>query len=191
LERQGRAPSGVADMRVYHLVGRNTTAAKPTPVFPFKVDFSSISPYAASEIMDLSDAQLDRFFKAYDTAKLILKDMNIYPKKNTNEERECLELDEFESGYPRLTLLHLIDVSGYFLSKLSGADYEPYTAEFNGTKERAQIKQRVGAVQTNNEISWKALLGKLWRLYRTVYSTAGMQTQLILQTSLSPGGFRL
>ncbi|HEY4047965.1 MAG TPA: hypothetical protein VGM27_13970 [Acidobacteriaceae bacterium] len=30
----------------------------------------------------------------------------------------------------------------------------------------AQIKQRVGAIQTNNEIRWKALLGKLWRLHR-------------------------
>jgi uncharacterized protein len=111
--------------------------------------------------------QLCRFFTAYDTAKLVLKDLNIYPQKSTNEERECLELDEFESGYPRLTLLHLIDIAGFFLAKLSGSDYEPYSTEFKGTKETAQIKQRVGAVQTNHEISWKALLGRLWRLHRT------------------------
>lgn len=167
LERQGRTPSGVPNVHVYHLVGRDTTAATPTPVHPFKVDFSTISPYAASEIMVLSEAQQDRFFKAYDTAKLILKDLNIYPRKNTSEEREVLELDEFESGYPHLTLLHLIDVAGFFLAKLSGTDSEPYSTEFKGAKETAQIKQRVGAVQTNHEISWKALLGRLWRLHRT------------------------
>ena len=57
-------------------------------------------------------------------------------------------------------------VSGLFLGKLASTDYEPYMDAFNGTKEMAQIKQRVGAIQTNNEIRWKALLGKLWRLHR-------------------------
>jgi uncharacterized protein len=167
LERQGRSPAGISDVHVYHLTGRATTASAPTPIFAFKLDFSTLSPYAAAEIMDLSDAQQDRFFKAYDTAKLILRDLDIYPRKGSGEEREALELDEFESGYPKLTLLYLIDVAGFFLGKLASTEYEPHNNAFKGTKESAQIKQRVGAVQTNNEISWKALLGKLWRLQRT------------------------
>ncbi len=166
LQRQGKVPSGVSNVHVYHLTGKETTAVAPTPIQSFRLDFSTLSPYAASEIMDLSQAQQDRFFKAYDTAKLILRDLNIYPRKNSSEEREALEIDEFETGYPRLTLSGLIDVAGFFLCKLSGAEPEPYNTEFKGTKEKAQIKQRVSAVDTNNEISWKALLGKLWRLHR-------------------------
>lgn len=166
LERQGKNPQGVPDVHTYHLTGRATSAVGPTPIHSFRLDFSSLSPYAASEILDLSPAQQDRFFKAYDTAKLVLRDLNIYPCKGTAEEREALEIDEFETGLPKLTLSHLIDVGGFFLGKLSSTEYEPYNAEFKGTKEKAQIKQRVGAVDTNNEISWKALLGKLWRLHR-------------------------
>jgi uncharacterized protein len=167
LQRQGKTPSEVSNIHVYHLTGRETTAIAPTPIHSFRLDFSTLSPYAAAEIMDLSPAQQDRFFKAYDTAKLVLRDLNIYPQKNSSEEREALEIDEFESGYPKLTLSRLIDVAGFFLSKLSGAEHEPYNAEFKGTKEKAQIKQRVATVDTSSEISWKALLGKLWRLHRT------------------------
>src|SRR4029077_16314348 len=39
LERQRRSPAGVSNVHVYHLVGRETTAVKPTPIHPFKVDF--------------------------------------------------------------------------------------------------------------------------------------------------------
>lgn len=32
--------------------------------------------------MGLNEAQLDRFFKAYDTAKLVMRDLGIFPTKN-------------------------------------------------------------------------------------------------------------
>src|SRR5438094_3515121 len=101
LARLNRKPAAVKDVRVYHLIGTETTASAPTPITPFKVDFSSLSPYAAAEILELSEAQVDRFFKAYDTTKLVLRDLNIFPKKGvTTEEREAIELNEFETGYP-------------------------------------------------------------------------------------------
>jgi DNA helicase HerA-like ATPase len=174
LQTRGMAPAGISDLQVYHLTGRGTTAKPPTQTAAFKLDFATLSPYAAAEIMDLSEAQQDRFFKAYDTAKLILADLNIYPKKGTSEVREALELDEFESGYPRLTLSHLIDIAGFILAKLAAGEHDPYNGDFKGAKEKGQIKQRVNAVQTNHEISWKALLSKLWRLQRMgIFDNAG------------------
>jgi DNA helicase HerA-like ATPase len=167
LERIGRKAEGVPNVHVYHLVGTASTAAAATPKTAFKVDFSSLSPYAAAEILDLSDAQLDRFFKAYDTTKLVLRDLKIFPKKGVAaEERAAIELNEFETGYPRMTLSHLIDIGTFFLNKLAGTESEPFNTEFKSTPAQAQIKQRVGSVSTNNEISWKTLLGKLYRLNR-------------------------
>lgn len=168
LERLNRKPRGVPNVHAYHLVGRETTATAPTPTQAFRLDFSSLSPYAAAEIMDLSEAQVDRFFKAYDTTKLVLRDLGIFPaKNNTQEERSILELNEFETGYPKMTLSHLIDIAGFFLSHLTKTDADPFNASFKTDAAKSVIRQRVAQVQTNNEISWKALLGKLWRLQRT------------------------
>lgn len=168
LERRGRKPAGVGDVHVYHLVDRETTATAPTPIHPFRVDFSSLSPYAVAEILDLTEAQVDRYFKAYDVAKHMLNALDIFPRKgNATEERQALELDEFESGYPRMRLSHMIDICGFFLNHLAGGEFEPYNAEFKGDQVKAKIKERVAATKTMSESSWKALLGKLWRLQRT------------------------
>lgn len=177
LGRLGREPSGVPDVRVFHLVGRDTTATTPTPIRAFRLDFSSLSPYAAAEIMDLSEAQVDRFFKAYDVTKLALRDLGVFPAKNdATQERQVLEINEFESGYPHMTLSHVIDIAGFFLAHLSKAEPEPFNGAFKTDPAKAMIRQRVAQVQTNNEISWKALLGKLWRLQRTgVFDNAKAQ----------------
>jgi uncharacterized protein len=167
LQQRSRKPAGVPDVHVYHLIGRETTAEKPVPIHTFRLDFASLSPYAAVEILDLSDAQLDRFWKAYEVTKLVLRDLGVFPAKgNKEEERQVLELDEFDGGYPRMTLSHLIDIAGFFLSSLAHSEFEPYNAAFKSDAAKKTIEGRLHSVQTNNEISWKALLGKLWRLHR-------------------------
>jgi len=167
LQNQNRLPEGVPNVHVYHLIGRDTTASAPAPIHSFKLDFSSLSPYAAAEILDLTSAQYDRFFKAYDVTKLLLRDLGIYPRKgNRTEEREALELDEFETGYPRMTLSHLIDVCGFFLHSLSGGEFEPFNQVFKSDQAKNMVRQRIAPVETASPISWKALLAKLWRLHR-------------------------
>ena len=167
LARLGQKPAGVKDLNVYHLIGTTSTASAPTPITPFKVDFSSLSPYAAAEILELSEPQIDRFFKAYDTTKLVLRDLDIFPKKAVAaEQREAIELNEFETGYPRMTLSHLIDIAGFILNSLAGTEAEPFNSEFQSSAAKAQIKKRIAVLHTNNEVSWKALLGKLYRLNR-------------------------
>lgn len=168
LKRMKREPEGVSDLYVYHLIGRGTTAKAPTQIRKFRLDFSSLSPYAAAEIMDLTDAQQDRFFKAYDVTKLILRDLDIFPKKNNaDEERMALEINEFETGYPRMTLSFLIDIANFILASLAHTEYEPFNEEFKSDQARKKIQARIANLQTSNEISWKALLGRLWRLKRT------------------------
>lgn len=168
LKRLERQPEGVKELYVLHLVGRDTTATPPTPIREFSIEFASLSPYAVTEILDLSDAQIDRFFKAYDVAKLVLRELGLFPQKgNMEEEKIAMEINEFESGYPHLTLSQLIDIASFYLNSLAHSDYDPYNTEFKSEQAKRAIEQRISAVQTNNEISWKALLGKLWRLKRT------------------------
>lgn len=163
LANRGIPASGIDNIRVLHLHGKDTRAKKGTEILPFTLRFSSLSPYAVSDILILSEAQVGRFFKAYDTAKLILRDLGIYPTRE--QEAEAIQLDEFETGWPKLTISMLIDVAGMIRSRLAGKELEPYDPILRENLNK--IKSRIMAVETNNEISWNALLAKLWQLHRT------------------------
>jgi len=169
LSKRGIEPHGIKNIKVYHPLGRETRAVDPTSTMEFNLKFSNLSPYAAADILGLTEAQFVRFFKAYDAAKVILKDLGIYPKKG--QEKETLELDEFETGYPHITLSLLIDIGGLVLEKISPGTEPIILNQFikeSKTNERVsnRIKNVIGG-STDNESSWKALLGKLWQLYRT------------------------
>lgn len=167
LERRGLKPQGAEDTHVYHLVGRDTANPEHPRNHPFRLDFSELSPFAVQEMLDLTGAQEQRFLQAYDVCKLLLHDLGVYPTKgNKGEEQEALEIDEMERGYPRMTLSHLIDIASAFrhiVAKDSGA-LNMYNNVFINNVDR--VKQRVQAVKTDSEVSWRALLMKLWRLHR-------------------------
>jgi hypothetical protein len=132
------------------------------------------------EILDLSTAQQERFLKAYDMLKLVLKDLDIFPRKG--EEHLALEVDEFETGYPRMTLLQLLDVVGVFADMAASTREDKSRAKGNASEEPArsfafrspelqgkelQVRQRAVAAQApGNAISWRGLLGKLWMVQR-------------------------
>jgi DNA helicase HerA-like ATPase len=68
----------------------------------------------------MSDAQQERFYRAYDVAKLLLRDFGVFPRRgNDAEEREALEVDELTTGYPNMTLQHVLDVVNAYLYTLS------------------------------------------------------------------------
>jgi uncharacterized protein len=99
LRRRDLAPTGTRNLRILHLIGRETSReAQGAIVKPFCLRFADLSPYAVMEILDLSPAQQERFLKAYDMLKLVLRDLDIFPKPG--EENLALEVDELESGYP-------------------------------------------------------------------------------------------
>ena len=98
-------------MTLYHLVGRDTANPDHPNVRQFSLQFAHLSPYAAVEILGLSTAQEERFMQAYGIAKELVRELDIFPKKgNADQERMAMEIDEFERGYPRLTLQMMMDV---------------------------------------------------------------------------------
>jgi DNA helicase HerA-like ATPase len=80
LKRRGLTPTGTKNVTIYHLVGRETSREAPKgDVKAFSLNFSELSPYAVMEILNLSEAQQERFYKAYDVARMLMRDFKIFP----------------------------------------------------------------------------------------------------------------
>jgi DNA helicase HerA-like ATPase len=208
LRERGLAPAGVPAerMTLYHLVGRDTANPAHPRVRPFSLQFARLSPYAVMEILDLSDAQQERFLKAYDIAKEVLRELGVFPAKgNADQERLALEIDEFERGYPRLTLSLLLDVVGACLARSDRAPGEKAstraaTEALEGWRPHSPLLATDGARQAlrkkanaanppGHVISWRALLGRLGRLnrLRVFYDDASGDRPLNYRDLLRPG----
>ncbi|WP_083681350.1 ATP-binding protein [Archangium sp. Cb G35] len=118
LRRRKQQPEGVKELHIHHLMGRDSRNPRHRNLHPFALNFSSLSPYAISEILGLSEAQQERFHKAYDVTKLLLEELGIYPR-TAEERQQVLELDELSTGYPRMTIQHLLDVVSTYIYSLS------------------------------------------------------------------------
>lgn len=187
LAARGLTAEGVpADaMTVYHLVGRDTTNPAHPHRQPFSLQFAYLSPYQVFEILGLSDAQQERFLKAYDIAKEVMRDLGIFPARSSAEQEQMvMELDEFERGYPRMTLGILMDVVQACLKRADSAgerkgrkgaddedepsfDVAPWSKELNTPEGKLALRKRVhSANPPGNAISWRSVVGKLARLNR-------------------------
>src|SRR5207245_1161381 len=84
--------------------------------------------------------------------------------------RAAIELDEFDTGYPRMRLANLYDVVALIHAAVGKEDPGGVylrSHEF-GEEQKKQILLRVqtAAKDASNVLSWRALLGKLSRLMR-------------------------
>lgn len=171
LAQRGLQPGGIPAerMALYHLVGRETANPRHPGRREFSLQFARLSPHAVVEILELSDAQAARFFVAYDLAKALLRDLGIFPEAgNAEQERLIVELDEFERGYPRLTLGILMDVVAACLDKVQRVERPaPRSAVFRGEDGAQRLAQRIKEADfPGDPRSWKALIGRLARLQR-------------------------
>lgn len=185
LQKRGLQAEGLQRPYILHLVGRETANPDYKLKRAFSLQFSNLSPYFLKEILDLSEPQELRFFKAYEWTKQLLRDFKIYPAdKNAVEEMEALALDEFETGVPRMRLDHLIDVVAYVIHNLQnnkGAaktrgkkdeqaedepDSEPVRLYSAFSQDPAKLAQRIRKEGPDSEVSWKALSARLHRLRR-------------------------
>lgn len=186
LEARGLKPAGVPNT-LYHLVGRETTNPEHPERRVFSLEFENLSPYTLIEILGLTEAQADRFHRAYEIAKALLRDLKIFPTPgNTQEERLAIELDEFERGYPKLTLQFLMDVVGGVVARADDRDPSPSTPELRGQGLEA-LKRHISQIKIDSPVSWRALLGKLARLRRLKVFDSSDAEPLDYRTMLMPG----
>jgi len=180
LQERGIEPAGIPSelMTLYHLVGRETANPDHPRVQPFSIQFAHLSPYAAAEIIGLTEPQETRFLRAYDIAKEVMRELGIFPAfKNAEHERIAMEIDEFERGYPRLTLRFMMDVVGACLAfadskkegkgKEEGVTFSPRTPELATTEGKDALRKKIlSGPRPDSAISWRGLLGRLGRLDR-------------------------
>ncbi|HKP52996.1 MAG TPA: ATP-binding protein [Chloroflexia bacterium] len=190
LQVRGLEARGVPNTVLYHLTGRDTANPDHPHKREFYLKFARLSPYTVKELLDLTEAQAMRFDQAYDVAKLVLRDLGIFPARNNPEqERIALDLDEFERGYPRLTLSYFLDIVEGFLHRVHRQQSKPnfYNEEFKLHSD--EIMKRIQAVKTDSATSWRALYGKLWRLKRIgVFDSQGERARPVsYKDMLKPG----
>lgn len=159
----------IPDTTVYHLVGRDTANPAHPQLRSFGLKFSTLSPWALKEILDLSDAQETRFLEAYDLTKDVLRQLEIFPSRDSrdDDERRALEVDELEEGWPSMTLPHLLYVASGMTDKANKRDTEPFMRPPPGFQGRwDHIKRLIVQAEPKQQISWRALMSRLYRLNR-------------------------
>jgi uncharacterized protein len=178
LEQRGLHPEGVPNTHVYRLCGCAPANPKHPSSKEFCLQFDQISPFAFGEIMDLSDAQYDRLIQAYEIVKSLMRDLRV------TGEREVLDIDEFDRGWPRMRLDDLRYIVSGVLAISDKIGQEP---NFTGSQltQWDRARQKIYSVfggdsdgdgenktksksspKFGNTMSWKALMQKIGRLTR-------------------------
>ncbi|MGI8551655.1 MAG: ATP-binding protein, partial [Dehalococcoidia bacterium] len=170
LSELGREPEGVANTSIYHLIGRDTANPDHHSLHPFSLRLSKISPYSLAGILDLPEAQEERFFKAYDLAKIALERLGIYPRRGSQyDQQQAQDTDEFERGWPGMNLQHLYDIValGALHTDKRADEWAPSTQEFATEQAKDDLKKLIAGSHLPSSVpSWRALQGKLGRLRR-------------------------
>lgn len=172
LDERGEKAAGVEGTELYHLAGKETSNPKHNSIHEFDLSFDRFSPFIVPEILALSSAQTERFEQSFDSTRALLRELKIFPRKgNRQDEQEALEVDEFERGYPRMRLDHLIDVvrvAHDVVSKEDPNEGSILSQEFrSGGGKKALIRNGEAlAAKSSSKYSWRALYGQLHRLRR-------------------------
>lgn len=185
LTRRGLKPEGVKQTQILHLVDRETTNDEHPDVKTFTLRFDELSPYAVMEILDFSEAQQQRYLKAYDIARSLIRKLKIFPASK-EEENKVLELDELQTGYPRLKLSTLYDVISICQKKVSKEsltdEHGSPTFRLWSDQLRGQEAEVIRSINSEtdlpgNPISWRALQGLLSRFLRLkIFDHAGVNS---------------
>jgi hypothetical protein len=123
-------------------------------------------------MMECNDAQTDRYLLAYEAAKGMMRDLGIFPQKDAapvekeRQERMLLKLDDFERGYPRMTLSFLLDVVGACKAIASKGHYSPYNAVLRSEQGEQVLAKYLSAKDVTNAASWGKVNSLLWRLHK-------------------------
>lgn len=183
-------------MTVYHLVGREAANPAHPDLRAFSIQFARLSPYAVMEMIGANDAQQERYLFAYDLCKALMRDLGVFPESTADEpgkdrqEQLILRLDEFDRGWPRMTLSLLLDVVGICKSKVAKTPFTPFNAVLNTTAGEQAIHKHLDPKQMPGSVSsWGKLLSLLWRLNRLkVFDRHGEKVRFLNHGELLEAG---
>jgi DNA helicase HerA-like ATPase len=169
LAERGIEPAGLArdNTVLYHLVGRETANPDHPHTREFSLQFERLSPYTVMEILDLPDAQMERYLMAYDLGKMVLNRLHVFPRQgDAEQERLAMELDEYERGYPALTLSLMLDFVNLCLAQVERTAYDPFNRALHGDEAAGVLQEAFRSFKSSHPVSWRALRSRLYRLNR-------------------------
>lgn len=176
LHKRKKQAAGVENVHIYHLVGRDTTCPDQERVTAFSLEFAQLSPYLVMELFELNEPQQQRYQRAYDLTKRILQKLQIFPANNA-EKQQWLELDEMETGYPRMTVEHIYDMVHACAELATGEvqwqdfaneEYRFFSKDFRTNRSRVSeiIRDETQKERPTHTTSWRVVQGKLGQLIR-------------------------
>ena len=163
LALDNQAPAGIQGTHLFHLVGRDTTNDGHPRTTAFSLRFSDLSPHTVTEILDLTEAQQERYFQAWELARSLVADRRILlPGELAG--LDVAELDEFDTGCPGVTLNIMADLIGAFIN---AADKSEFTFREPALVDNEKlVRGRIAERKPTSPVSWKALRGRISRLQR-------------------------
>lgn len=188
LADRGLSAEGAGDTALYVLDGCDPAYEDHPNKKLYKLDFADISIGVLTELLDIPEAQQSRLSDAYDICKTVMERLEIYPAKgNREEQQQALEIDELETGWPRMTLEMLIDVVSAAIAhtqKLTEFGLPPQA--FRGNEDAVFKAVKEKNIE-GNKYSWLGLNKKLWKLKRAKLFAALPWSKINVQEMLTPG----
>jgi DNA helicase HerA-like ATPase len=173
LKARGLEPKGIDAARtsLYHLAGRDTANPAHPGRREFSLQLARLSPYTVMEMLGLNDAQTDRFLFAYEVSKALMRAVGLVPDRGKSEaeqarqEKVLARLDDFERGFPRLTLSLFLDVVAACRAAVNKAAHTPFNEVLRGEEAGKVFKTYLTKdALPGSTSSWGKLYSLLWRL---------------------------
>ena len=144
------------------------------------------------EILDLNDAQEERFFAAYTITKRAMEQFKIFPRDESaypDDKRRAAQWDELDTGYPLMKLAHLYDVVQQTASVVAKDRGEPFLETPQFAENRGRLTEMIAQTDPKSIASWRALQGKLGKIRRLKVFDApkGKAEALNFAEMLQPG----
>lgn len=164
LKKRKLPARGAENTRLFYLSGRAPANPDHPSKREFRIAFDDLSPHVLTEVLDLSEPQERRLLDAYEICRIAMERAAIFPA-NDEEQRQALEIDELQSGWPRMSIEMMLDVVGAAIEKIDGnADgFRGRAKGFRG-HERTLIQTLNARNIEKDSRSWKAIAKRLWRM---------------------------
>lgn len=205
LKKRGLAARGAGNTRLFYLSGREPANPDHPNQRDFKISFDDLSPYVLAEVLGVSEAQERRLLDAWEICRQTMERERIFPADD-QEQTLALEIDELQTGWPRMTIEMMLDVVGAAIEKCDAPEKPKgrrkaddgdgeveetitFRGRFNGFRGRERtLIQILNArkIETNSN-SWKGLAKRLWRMKKAGVFADSDHQRINVDEMLVPG----
>jgi DNA helicase HerA-like ATPase len=187
LRKRGLSPLGAKKTRLFVLAGRAPANPQHPDRRSFKIAFDELSPNVLAEILDLSEPQERRLMDAYEICRVTMAAERIYPA-NPQEEREMLDIDELDRGWPRMTIEMMIDAVSVAIANIDKklGEFVGKPGGFSG-HERKLIEVLQARDPEKNKFSWLAIAKRLWRMKKADVFSKNQGERINVDELIVPG----